>query len=420
MFDQLQHSTRRDKFYKEVKDFWHDLDGDEYALFDCYSMSEEEIHEIRVATEIVGQVYIKTASILRELSDEILLQLDIPQAVLPYIRTKSLAAEMLISRVDLVKTPEGLKVLEVNADTPTFEKEVFHVNGQVANHFNYDDPNEGFENKLAETIHTTVQKSLQSLQKPMNANIIFTSHGDHEEDRLTTRYLMEISGLNARYVPLDQLQLCKEDGRSILLDDLGEPVDVLYRQTYPLEHLVNDKDPDTEEYVGVELMKLIHEKSIICFNPLSAFLLQSKAVQAVIWGLHEEGSTFYTKEEHQWIDTYFLPTYLDAEPFLEQSVPFVKKPSFGREGDTVEVYDADGKMVNADQNKTYKESIPVYQKYVSLPTTTINTCKGQVDAHLLIGSFLIKGEASAIGLRAGNQITDNQAYFLPVGMYNVK
>lgn len=416
MFDKEQHITKRNAFYETIQDFWHDLDGEEYALYDCYEMSKKEVDDIRDATEKVGKIYIKTASLLRNLNDETLLQLDIPEEVIPYLRTKSLAAEMLISRVDLVQTTEGLKLLEVNADTPTFEMETFHVNGLVANHFGYEDPNEGYESLLAESIHNTVLKSIQSLQKPKDANIVFTSHDDHEEDRLTTKYLMEISQLDARYVPLHKLQFWHEDGTRLLLDDRGEPIDVLFRQTYPLEHLIDDKDSVTGDYIGVELMHLIHDNSVICFNPLSAFLLQSKAVQAVIWGLHEERNAFFSEEEHCWIETYFLPTYLDETMFLEQKMPYVKKPSFGREGDTVEVFNGEGELINADQNKTYRDSIPVYQKYVPLPSTSIKTCKGIQEGHLLIGSFLIKGIPSAIGLRAGNPITDNKAYFLPSGM----
>nr|WP_255301591.1 MULTISPECIES: glutathionylspermidine synthase family protein [Bacillaceae] len=41
---------------------------------------------------------------------------------------------------------------------------------------------------------------------------------------------------------------------------------------------------------------------------------------------------------------------------------------------------------------------------------------GILEGKVLIGSFLINGKASGIGLRAGKQITDNNAYFLPLGI----
>ena len=145
---------------------------------------------------------------------------------------------------------------------------------------------------------------------------------------------------------LSQLRLVSEpvieNGKIVvergLYDDKGEKIDVLYRQTYPIEHLIHDEDPVTKEKVGQLLMKLVEEKELAVINPPSAFLLQSKAIMALIWGLHEEQHPFYTEEEQHWIHTYFLPTYLEADWFQQQGILYVKKPAFGREGDTVEIY----------------------------------------------------------------------------------
>ena len=150
-------------------------------------------------------------------------------------------------------------------------------------------------------------------------------------------------------------------------------------------------------------------------NPISAFLLQSKAVQAVIWGMKEIDSPYFSTEEKQWIHDYFLPTYLEEDLFLSKGWKYVKKPSYGREGDTVSIFQGTKKLVE-DQHHTYEQSLPVYQKYVELPSQEIKTVIGAKEAKILIGSFLINGKACGIGLRAGNQITDNNAYFLPVGI----
>jgi len=150
-------------------------------------------------------------------------------------------------------------------------------------------------------------------------------------------------------------------------------------------------------------------------NPPSAFLLQSKAIMALIWGLHEEEHSFYTPEEHNAIHKYFLPTYLDPDVFLQQGQSFVKKPSFSREGDTVEIFSNTGKKIAEDIHKTYKDELPVYQQFIELPQTMIQTEQGPKRAHYMYGCFYINGKASAIGIRAGGQITDNGSYFLPIG-----
>ncbi|WP_257985542.1 glutathionylspermidine synthase family protein [Bacillus sp. V5-8f] len=254
--------------------------------------------------------------------------------------------------------------------------------------------------------------------------IIFTSHQEHEEDYLTTRYLMDRCGFKARYIPLSDLKLLDEDimmdGECIMSRGLytpeGNKVDVLYRQTYPIEHLAEDSAPETGESVGSLLMQLARENELGIINPPSAFLLQSKAVQALIWGLHEDKNEFFTVEELAIIATHFLPTYLDPDVFISESCKYVKKPSFGREGDTVVIFDEQSNMHLQDRQRTYEDSLPVFQKFIPLPEYEVRTDSGRKTTHIMYGCFLVNGAASAIGIRAGGQITDNESYFLPVGL----
>ena len=44
----------------------------------------------------------------------------------------------------------------------------------------------------------------------------------------------------------------------------------------------------------------------------------------------------------------------------------------------------------------------------------------RVQTSKINGSFLINGEPSAVGIRAGGQITNNTSYFLPVGVEKAK
>ncbi|MFC3886201.1 glutathionylspermidine synthase family protein [Bacillus songklensis] len=418
------YQQKRQHFYHHIPNFWHDLYGMEYALFDVKEETAEHIQRIRRAVQRIGHLFYKTAPLLRQLDDETLLQLGFPVESLTYVRFQTPVNESVIARLDLVVIEDGVKLLELNADTPTFIKETFFVNGKVCKAFDMKNPNEGCETTLRAAIREAIKYAFFSLQKKKQPHIVFASHGDHDEDRLTTMYLQELYGWPSQYMSLDQLRIVSdpviENGEVVLepgLYDLhGKKIDVLYRQTYPIEHLVNDEDPVTNEKVGQMLMKLVEENELAVLNPPSAFLLQSKAVMALIWGLHEEQHPFYTEEEHSWIHTYFLPTYLDDETFNQQGVPYVKKPSFGREGDTVEIYEGTGEKVDEDPHKTYHDSLPVYQKFIELPTITIQTENGEKTVKYMYGCFLVNGQASAMGIRAGRQITDNESYFLPIGI----
>lgn len=406
------HGKKRQDFYKGIPEFWHDLYDMEYALLDIKMESRDTIASIREASQRVYAIYHKTADLLRELENDTLLELGFPEESLSYIRLKTISQECIIGRFDFVVREGEIKLLEFNSDTPTFIKELYHVNEKVCEYFGCPNPNEQLEGQLAKELKRSLLSSWKSLQREGEAKIVFTSHRDHEEDYLTTKYIQTLAGVPSEYVSLDQLQI-RDDG---LYTPKGERIDILYRQTYPIEHLVDDKDPLTEENVGQELMEMVVEKKLAILNPPSSFLLQSKGVQALIWGLHEEGSAFYTDEEHHWIERYFLPTYLDPEQFEETGMTYVQKPAFGREGDTVKIIESTGKILLEDKKETYKQSLPIYQKFVPLPVSTITTDDGKKDVSLMVGSFIINGRPGAIGIRAGNAITDNESYFLPVGL----
>ncbi len=419
-----QFHEERQRFYGQIEGFWHDLYAMEYALWDVKQEISESIKCIRQATERIGHLFYKTASLLRQLDDETLLQLGFPSEALSYIRLQTIPYESVIARLDLAVIDENVKLLEVNADTPTFIKETFYVNGKVCVAFGLQDPNGGCEEELRKAIQAAVSSSFRSLGKKGMPNVVFAAHGEHDEDRLTTMYLQELYGLPSQYMSLNQLRLVSEpimeNGKVVvergLYDDKGEKIDVLYRQTYPIEHLILDEDPVSKERVGQLVMKLVKEKELAIINPPSAFLLQSKAIMALIWGLHEEEHPFYTEEEHHWIHTYFLPTYLDEDAFQQQGMAYVKKPSFGREGDTVEIYKGTGEKMEEDLHKTYEDSLPIYQQFIELPKMVVRTEQGEKHVHYMYGCFYVNGQGSAIGIRAGRQITDNESYFLPVGL----
>ncbi|OIU72959.1 glutathionylspermidine synthase family protein [Rossellomorea aquimaris] len=414
--DSTHRREQRADFYEGIPDFWHDLFGMEYALFDIKKEPMAMIEAVRDASEKAYHVFVKTAGLLRELGDESLLELGFPEESLPYIRTKSIPQECIVGRFDFVAGEDGrLKLLEFNSDTPTFIKELYHVNGRVCDHFSLDDPNAGLEERLGLELRRALLASWRSLGRDGSPKIVFSSHSDHEEDYLTTRYLQSLADVPSEFVSLDQLQV--RTGREAgLYTPSGERIDVLYRPTYPIEHLVEDVDPDTGEKSGLDLIKLVLDGKLAVLNPPSAFLMQSKGVQALIWGLHESGSDFFTEEEHEWISAFFLPTYLDPDVFESSGATYVQKPAFGREGDTVKIIEASGRVVLQDPKETYKETLPVYQEYIELPRHDIRTDSGVVEASLMVGSFVINGTAGAVGFRAGNAITDNESYFLPIGI----
>ncbi|AJH21686.1 hypothetical protein S3E15_02307 [Bacillus mycoides] len=403
-----QYIKKRKEFYSNYPHFWSDLYECEYSLFHVFPITEQTMKQLQVATERMGKIFFKTARILRNLSNEQLLELGFPTASLPFIRLKGMYPESVISRFDFALTEDNrIKMLEFNSDTPTFIVECFQMNGKVCEELDYDDPNANQERLLSSGITKAVMEFTKGMEEP---NVVFTAHPEHIEDWNTTMYLSGLCHVENKVMPMTELRITDD----ALVDRDGLPIDVLYRQTYPIEDLIEDQDPETGDLVGVELLQLVKEGKLFIINPLSAFLLQPKSIQCLIWGLAEEGA-FYTSEEQKWIKEYMLPTYLEPDLFLGKS-PFVQKPSFGREGDTITIRDKDTNIMIRNAHETYKSSLPIFQKYTELPVVFLETEKGIEKLSYVFGAFLIAGKASSIGIRAGEKITGNESYYLPVGI----
>ncbi|EJV88560.1 glutathionylspermidine synthase family protein [Bacillus mycoides] len=403
-----QYIKKRKEFYSNYPHFWSDLYECEYSLFHVFPITEQTMKQLQVATERMGKIFFKTARILRNLSNEQLLELGFPTASLPFIRLKGMYPESVISRFDFALTEDNrIKMLEFNSDTPTFIVECFQMNGKVCEELDYDDPNANQERLLSSGITKAVMEFTKGMEDP---NVVFTAHPEHIEDWNTTMYLSGLCHVENKVMPMTELRITDD----ALVDRDGVPIDVLYRQTYPIEDLIEDQDPETGDLVGVELLQLVKEGKLFIINPLSAFLLQPKSIQCLIWGLAEEGA-FYTSEEQKWIKEYMLPTYLEPDLFLGKS-PFVQKPSFGREGDTITIRDKDTNIMIRNAHETYKSSLPIFQKYTELPVVFLETEKGIEKLSYVFGAFLIAGKASSIGIRAGEKITGNESYYLPVGI----
>jgi glutathionylspermidine synthase len=401
----------RNDFYDKISDFWPDLYGEEYALYDISIISQKELADIRLCTERAGHLFFKVCELLRNVPDNTLTAMGFPKETLDFIRLKTLSSESVIARLDLIKTEHTYKCIEINADTPTFIKELFYVNGLAAKEFGVDDPNAAMEQQLAKNIRKAVYDGALWL-KEVEPYVVFTAHEDNIEDKNTVLYLMNLFGLPAKFIPLDKLIIEPAEG---LFDQQGRKIDLLYRQTFPIESLITDEDKKGNK-IGHWLLELVQNKKLAILNPPSSFLLQNKAVMAVIWGMHESEDSFFTENEHEWIEDYFLPTYLEPDPFLISRTKYVKKPIFGREGDTVQIFDSSGSLFLEEAQQTYSGVPAIYQQYSEMPVTSFRSIRGAQTGHQLIGSFLLNGQPSAVGFRVGGEITNNLSCYLPAGL----
>ncbi|MGL4522740.1 MAG: glutathionylspermidine synthase family protein, partial [Bacilli bacterium] len=175
-----KHIIDRNNFFSTIPNFWHDLSGEPYALYDTYSLSNEKITELRIASKKIGEVFDFTAQILRQLPVHSLKELGIPESLLHWIQVKHLPFEGVIRRLDLSYHAGEWKLLEMNADTPTFIKECFHVNNKLCEHLEKSSPNTLQEELLAQILNQSIAHALHAVQE--KGCVVFSAHDCNEED----------------------------------------------------------------------------------------------------------------------------------------------------------------------------------------------------------------------------------------------
>jgi glutathionylspermidine synthase len=411
----MEYGKRREQLYGPLRAegtfTWDSMYGEEYALADMYWITEEERHELAIATERLGRIFTRTTAVVQQASVELFAELGIPEEAWNALRISVWGdVPTVIGRFDFARTPQGLKMLEFNSDTPTGIVEAFYVNEHVCQFYGARNPNRGMERDIAEAFQTAVSK--YHAEGYAVERIVFSALEWHEEDAGTTRYLLRQSGLPATFVPLKELRVY-DDRLCALIDEETIPIDVLYR-LHALEKLAEEKDVDGYP-TGAHVLDIISRKKLAIINPPAAFIAQTKALQGLIWSLYESGE-FFAEEERETIGRYMLPTYFENR--FAGKEPYVVKPIFGREGGGVTLYDAHNNIMERDREALYWEQPMIYQQLAPLETLRVETLKGAYDGHLLWGSFLLGGRASAIVARVGGKITGNMAYYLPVGIKN--
>lgn len=415
--DLLSYRGRRESIYLHFASLWPGTLLDPYDLLEVYSLPATEIAAITQAAAAIGRIYQRTATLLRTVPDEALLQMGLSPETVKISRLQIPGMpDSVIGRLDLVKTADGYKMLEFNSDNPGLLVETFPINAKVCQASGKTNPNQQGEAALIGALHGAISAGLTYVGKTNGeqANIVFTCRLNYQRDQDITRYLMGLlalpTGIQKQFVPIELLR-ADEQG---LYDPNDNQIDVLYR-FHPLQLFCGEMFRDYEDenagvYDGALLFDLVARRRLAIINPPSAFLIGNKAVQSIIWGLFEMG-LYFTAEERFLIEQYFLPTYMDPV-FCDE--PYVVKPVFGSEGDTITIIDPKKGQVFRSNTSTYLEQPMVYQKYVELPRVEMMTEDGPRSLRLLTSCFLINGQPVGVSVRAGEGTTDFSWWSVPV------
>lgn len=374
---------------REMGFAWADLEDENYWIDQAVAMRRDIYEELEKASRLLWRMFDKTARYLVGKRD--LYQLiGIPAVLWDSLDALPVPPEGLISRYarfDFAISSEGdIKMLELNADTPTGYVEAAIVTPWVCEQVGLDSPNA----RMAGYV-----EAAWAADRPDTAACVH--YGEHLEDSGTIEALVRHSGLDVKCV--DCLDLWVDEG--FLKDGEDRTVRRLFA-LYPKEWMAIDDG-------GEALAYAIESGNLELFNPPHSILLQSKGLQAAAWGLYELGMLF-DSEERDAIGRFMLPTY--NKPVFDGN--FVSKSMFGREGGSVKLFDPSGELELEDVDGFDTSTLfpVVYQKRAEL--ARISTAFGEF--HLLTGMFVINGTPCGMLGRAGGPITGNASHFIALGV----
>lgn len=368
---------------------WADIEDEPYWIDQAVAMDADRYRELEQASAMLWRVFDRTVRYIYG-NRAIYELIGIPPVLWDMIDGSPLPEEGVISRYarfDFAVAQDGtIKLLELNADTPTGYVEASIATPWMCGQTGLQCPNEAMKELTA---------AAWGEERPDTAACI--AYGSHLEDSGTIEALARHSGLDIRF--RDCLELYVDEG--VLKDGEGHAIRRMFA-LYPKEWMAVDDG-------GEALAYAVESGNLALFNPPAAILLQSKGLMAVIWGLYELGQ-LYGEEEREAIARYMLPAY--NKPVFEGS--FVSKSMFGREGGSVRLFDAAGELELEDRDG-YDTGVlfpTVYQKRAEL--ARIQTACGEL--HLLTGMFVINGRPCGLLGRAGGPITGNASHFIAIGV----
>ncbi|AIQ49916.1 glutathionylspermidine synthase [Paenibacillus sp. FSL R7-0273] len=374
---------------RELGFTWADLEEEEYWLDAIAVMSAGTYRELAAASEKLWSILDKAVRYVHHRQDLYEL-LGIPPVLWQMLDDTPLPEPGLISRYarfDFAVSDEGaIKLLELNADTPTGYVEASIATPWICKQAGIGSPNGAMKELLA---------AAWGIERPDTAACV--AYGSHQEDSGTIEALVRHSGLDIKCV--DCLDLWIDQGR--VYDGQNRRIERMFA-LYPKEWMAVDEAGDALAYA-------VETGSLQLFNGPHSILLQSKGLIAAVWGMYELG-LLYNEEEREAISRYILPTY--NKPVFSGS--FVSKSVFGREGGSVRLFDDSGELELEDE-EGFDSSVlfpTVYQKRAEL--ARIQAAEGEL--HLLTGMFVINGKPCGLLGRAGGPITGNASHFIALGV----
>ncbi len=374
--------------YLETLGFvWHtDADNSAYIADALLVISTEEAEAYYAASNMLYDMYIQAAQYV--IDNALFHEIGIPFNLIEIIK-ESWDSDIhwhLYGRFDLAGGIDGkpIKLLEFNADTPTalFETAVIQWAMLKKNtldetkQFNglYEALNDNFKRLV------TLEEDVSSFEERYDGwHFLFTSIRGNAEEENTVKLLQHIAteaGFKTEFAYIDEIEFSGDEG--IFYQDKNYE---LWFKLIPWEEIALE-----ESDLAMLLTSIVKNQKAIIFNPAYTLLFQSKGLLKILWDLYPNHPLL--------LETSFEPL---------QAKKQVRKPVFGREGNSVIILDEKGEVLEGTTGD-YENHKMVYQAYAALPTD-------EKEDSYQAGVFYAY-EACGLGFRKGGKILNNMSKFV--------
>lgn len=359
-------------------------------------LSEQDYREIRLATEMMVDIFKKTAWLVMDNSSIFCPVLGIDDALLSLMSKYFTENICCIGRFDWVFDSIGnLKLLEFNSETPAGIFESILLNEEIIDRLDikYINPNSKLKALIQDTFKEIINDYCSRFKKEVK-NIGILASPNHE-DWYTIQGIFEcVKSLPFNFVLGDIANTKYEDGKLYLYD---MELHAVYRH-YPIDWIASDTSLK-------DLMKAI-ENGILSINMPYTLIYHSKAFFALIWELLD--NSFYSRKEEECIKKYIPYTCLSLKKMDEAD--FCVKPFLGREGQGI-IYSIESNNLKVSKNEN------IFQKRVDIQSVQVDlysTIKKRRTVQFpVIGGYVIGNNFGGIYTRVGNKITNKCSYYLP-------
>ncbi|MEN5302693.1 glutathionylspermidine synthase family protein [Pseudomonas sp. TWI628] len=358
---------------------FHTIDGERYwDERGYYQFSEAQVvDDLQRPTAELHAMCLDAVGRIVE-SEALMARLAIPPAFFDLVRRSWLEGQAhLYGRFDFSYDGNGpAKLIEANYDTPTslYEAAAFQLiwlEEQIQR---------GVLPAEASQFNTLAEDLVQAFAAmPGHGDFYFSTISGSLEDRGTTDFLRKMAehaGIRTRHIDLEDIGLTGE-GRFVDLQ--GRAIARLFK-LHAWEHIFHEDFGQAIAGCDTQFVE-----------PPWKALISNKGILPLLWEWHEGHPNL-------------LPAFVDDRPQSPVPKGWVRKPYFSREGANVDIRTAEGERVFEDG--PYDDAPYILQGFAPLPKFA--------DSYTLIGSWVVGGRASGIGIREDDSlITKDSSRFLP-------